>query len=918
MDRANSFIGSATSSLVAESSMAAVSSDLENLANVVVVVDPFSTGAHLAAEVCRSGYKCCRVFSSWDSPVAALVQQGINIDYCATVQHNNTKKDLEVAIEETTRTLLDLPFNIVAVLPGAETGVELADQLSWRLRLRSNGIQQSLARRNKFHMGETVRQAGVRAVRQCMCHTIEEMKYFFATELFPAGEDRGPFKCVVKPVESAGTDDVFLCQTLEEAETAFNRILGKVNGLGLLNEVVLVQEFLAGQEYVIDKVSRDGVHKLVAVWKYDKRSVNKANFVYFGMSLMPTDSEEIQALVAYADRILDAVGIQQGPSHMEIMLTWVTSSEGKRVPDPCLVEVGARCHGGEGTWLPLTVECIGYNQVSVTLDAYLSGTLFNSLPKDSYALKRSAREVDMVSRHGGIVRALPGENIIRELPSFRSINWEVKPGDYCAVTVDCFTRPGCVQLVNDSEDACQRDLETIHDLEMMGLIDYSVICPKPPAVGAVVVVDPFSSGANLAAMVLQWGYKLILVFSEMDSPVAKLVSKGTNVKPTLMVQHDNNHPNQDFAIAQTLSAIDQEGSPILAILPGAETGVELSDRLAARYGTRSNGEEFTEARRNKYLMQEVVRAKGLRAITQKLCRSETEVLDFLGELQQQQSKDDWKCVIKPNESAGTDSVFLCTSQEEALKAFHLIHNQLNGLGQRNDGALCQEFLRGSEFVIDGVSRDGVYKVVAIWQYDKRSVNGANFVYFGMHLRDGQVPDPEIAALLKYARSVVSALSIHHGPSHMEVMSCVSADGAFNPCLVEVGSRCHGGEGSWCPVATECVGYTQLDVTLNCYIRPDRFDAIPFEPRLQSAGCEAFLVAHEEGVLKDIPGIQQIRSLGSFRRLEMMTQPGAILRPTIDCFTRPGSVQLVNKSNEALLADYNTIRGLELHGLFQLL
>ena len=37
-------------------------------------------------------------------------------------------------------------------------------------------------------------------------------------------------------------------------------------------------------------------------------------------------------------------------------------------------------------------------------------------------------------------------------------------------------------------------------------------------------------------------------------------------------------------------------------------------------------------------------------------------------------------------------------------------------------------------MVDGVSRDGVYKVVAIWEYDKRSVNGANFVYFGMRLR----------------------------------------------------------------------------------------------------------------------------------------------------------------------------------------
>lgn len=52
------------------------------------------------------------------------------------------------------------------------------------------------------------------------------------------------------------------------------------------------------------------------------------------------------------------------------------------------------------------------------------------------------------------------------------------------------------------------------------------------------------------------------------------------------------------------------------------------------------------------------------------------MLGFLEELQQQQSRDDWKCVIKPNESAGTDSVFLCTSTEEALRAFRLIHNQV--------------------------------------------------------------------------------------------------------------------------------------------------------------------------------------------------------------------------------------------------
>jgi hypothetical protein len=78
------------------------------------------------------------------------------------------------------------------------------------------------------------------------------------------------------------------------------------------------------------------------------------------------------------------------------------------------------------------------------------------------------------------------------------------------------------------------------------------------------------------------------------------------------------------------------------------------------------------------------------------------------------------------------------------------------------------------------------------------------------------------------------------------------------------------------------------------------------------------VSYVDGTLKDIPGIETIRELPSFRRMEMLTQPGAVFRPTIDCFTRPGSVQLVNSSQTALETDYTKIRQLEFEGLFQLL
>ena len=38
--------------------------------------------------------------------------------------------------------------------------------------------------------------------------------------------------------------------------------------------------------------------------------------------------------------------------------------------------------------------------------------------------------------------------------------------------------------------------------------------------------------------------------------------------------------------------------------------------------------------------------------------------------------------------------------------------------------LLQEELRGREWVVDSVSRDGEHKVVALWRYSKASLNGA--------------------------------------------------------------------------------------------------------------------------------------------------------------------------------------------------
>lgn len=93
MDRANSFVGEGGGTRSRSGTV-----DLSHQA--IVIVDPFSTGIHLAKEVVNAGYKCARVFSIWDSPVAALVQKGIDVDFCATIQHNDTSGAIDAAINE--------------------------------------------------------------------------------------------------------------------------------------------------------------------------------------------------------------------------------------------------------------------------------------------------------------------------------------------------------------------------------------------------------------------------------------------------------------------------------------------------------------------------------------------------------------------------------------------------------------------------------------------------------------------------------------------------------------------------------------------------------------------------------------------------------------------------------------------------
>ena len=411
----------------------------------VIVVDPISTGANVAFEVTKRGYPCIKVASGYVSPALLnLVDATIRTDFVASIAHDSSDP------YKTVQQLRALPFDIIGAISGSELGIEVTDFITEALGIPTNGTELTNARRDKYQMGECVRRHGVRATKQARVQSWPEVQTFL-TDLRAS-----PFKVIIKPIRSSGSDHVYLCTSEEELRQRFDEILGQKNQLGFVNDAVVVQEFLEGLEYVVDTVSRKGKHKVVALWEYDKRTFGGFNFVYFGMASVSGRSDVGRALCDYTVKVLDALNIVEGAGHGEVIMT----KDG-----PCLVEIGARCHGCEGTFMPLSDRCWGYNQVGALVDATVSQADFDALPDVCGDMIEFGFKVDFVSNVAGTLHHIDHLDDMRRLPSFVQFDLLPKPGDVLSMTIDCFTAVGSVTLSHKERKVVEADHKKVREWE---------------------------------------------------------------------------------------------------------------------------------------------------------------------------------------------------------------------------------------------------------------------------------------------------------------------------------------------------------------------------------------------------------------------------------------------------------------------
>lgn len=423
---------------------------------MVAIVDPLGAAKRYREVFQSLGYGCVKVLSS---PVIDAYKK-TDFAYTCTLQYDAREESSYDTI-----VLMLKRLGVECVVAGAEPGVPLADRLSEGLGLKSNGTELSLARRNKYIMGKVIQDSGLPTPSYAKVSEWEQIMAWKDVE-------RVSYPIVIKPLDSAGTDGVSICENEEALRNAFKDLKGTQNILGSTNDSMLVQSFLDGEEFVVNSVSLNGKPYIVSILLGHKIRIPGAGRMYNYEEGMPrkgtgykeenykqnsTYLNSPQKLLAKMHKaVVKALKINWGPAHAEYMLT-----KDKGV---VLIEVAARISGG--VHIEANRKSFGCDQLTMTVFSYVDEEAFKEAAKEPYQLKRKFNMAFILLEKGGklVEDFEPVLEKVRNLPACYDVFIKKDPGQIVKRTVDFPSSPGYIFLVHKDEEEMKKGREAITEI----------------------------------------------------------------------------------------------------------------------------------------------------------------------------------------------------------------------------------------------------------------------------------------------------------------------------------------------------------------------------------------------------------------------------------------------------------------------
>lgn len=196
-----------------------------------------------------------------------------------------------------------------------------------------------------------------------------------------------------------------------------------------------LQEFLDGDEYIVDCISSNGKHIVVAIWTQGKRR----DLPWNPTSIITTHNN---------------LGFKHGISHNELMFT---------ERGPILIEINARMHGVQA---PGLVEMsTGTNLADSACDVFVGGCeKFNSCyrappaTRFMYPVVKNCYQVVLCCPRQGYYKSPLKERILAmKLPSVIEVLTAKGVNDFQPQSIDLPTSPGTVLMVHESLEQLETD-----------------------------------------------------------------------------------------------------------------------------------------------------------------------------------------------------------------------------------------------------------------------------------------------------------------------------------------------------------------------------------------------------------------------------------------------------------------------------
>lgn len=254
---------------------------------------------------------------------------------------------------------------------------------------------------------------------------------------------------IIKPKDARASTGVSLIRCEQDIQHALDWILASGS-----YESFIAEEYLDGPEFSVEAFSLHGEHTVVAITEKQK---DPEHFVELGHTVpAPLPTQQENQIKAYVVSVLNALGITDGPTHTEIILT----EQGPRI-----VETHLRNGGDEIDTLVKLTTGIDLNKLWVKQVSGLP--LTDDLKNLNYQGIAGIRY--LVPGKTGKVTAIYGRESVEKIPGVLAVKTLIGEGEQIASLTDSNAR--ALSILAKAESA--RDLAKIFD-QAMAKLEYVI------------------------------------------------------------------------------------------------------------------------------------------------------------------------------------------------------------------------------------------------------------------------------------------------------------------------------------------------------------------------------------------------------------------------------------------------------------